>query len=207
MANDVSERKASIVRTTDRAEVRVALDLDGNGVASAETEIPFLDRMLVLFSRHGAFDLDVQCQAGTADSQDLMEEIGLCLGMAFDKALGEKTDILRSGCCFTPVEDRLARVVVEVAGHPGLVYRVQASAVHPEGADSQDVERFWRAFVDQARLNMHVELLYGGGGLPAFEAVFKAAARALRDACCSQAPRQGSQSTAAIAAKKKRKLR
>lgn len=201
------ERKATILRTTEQAEVRIVLDLDGAGIHTVETEAPFLDRMLSVFARHGGFDLDVQCRAGAAALSEIMDEVGFCLGLAFCKALGSKTDTVRFGQCCAPVDDRLARVVVEETGHPRLVYRVPSSVAGPEGADAADVERFWHAFTGQSHLNMHIELLYGSGGLPAFEAIFKAAARALREACGTQEPHSGRPKTPATAIRPARKLR
>lgn len=178
----MSARRASVVRTTDQAEVKVVFDLDGSGSGIARTGAPFLDHLLVMFARHGAFDLEVQCRRHDA-LHDLAEEVGACLGVALDKALGDKQGICRLGYCCAPVEEHLARAVVEVSGHPCLVYHVHAQTTPRGGLESVDVERFWRAFADQARLNLHIEILYGAGGLPGLEAVFKAAAHALSDAC------------------------
>jgi imidazoleglycerol-phosphate dehydratase len=203
----MSERKATVVRTTEQAEVKIVLYLEGTGAGTVQTGFPFLDHMLILFARHAAFDLDVFCRGGEADPRDLMEDVAFCLGLALDKALGDKTGIQRSGHSCSPVEDHLARAVVEISGHPCLVYRVNAPAPSLGGADSGEVERFWRAFVSQARLNLHVELLYGDGGLPAFEAVFKAAGRALSDACRIQTCLKGPPDPTTKASKMKRNLR
>ncbi len=179
----MSARMAHVVRTTDLTEVKVVFDLDGSGSSMVRTGVPFLDRLLVLFARHGFFDLDIQCRVDEARSHDLTEEIGACLGLALEKALGDKQGIYRLGHCCAPVEDHLARAVVEITGHPCLVYNVRAPATSHGGLESSEVERFWRGFAAQGRLNLHIETLYGDGGLPAFEAVFKAAAYALSDAC------------------------
>ncbi|MBZ5496493.1 MAG: imidazoleglycerol-phosphate dehydratase [Acidobacteriia bacterium] len=180
----MSERKASIIRTTELAEVKAVLDLDGKGSAAVQTGSPFLDHMLTLFARHGAFDLEVHCRAaGETDPHHLLEEVAFCLGLALDKALGDKRGLLRSGHSCAPVEEHLARAVVEFSGHPCLVYRVRASAPSLGGVDAGEIENFWKTFVAQARFTLHIELLYGGGGLPAYEALFKAAARAVSDAC------------------------
>jgi imidazoleglycerol-phosphate dehydratase len=177
------EHRASVVRTTEQSEVKVVLNIDGSGGGSVQTGYPFFDRMLGLFARHGSFDLEIHCRTSEADSGDSVEEIAICLGLAMDKALGDERGILRSGHSYSPVEDNLARAVVEISGHSCLVYLVRTSAPSLSGADSNLVERFWRAFVAHARINLHIELLYGGEGLPAFEAVFKAVGRALRAAC------------------------
>jgi imidazoleglycerol-phosphate dehydratase len=187
----MNERKACIIRASDQAEVKVVLNLDGKGDSAVQTGIPFLDHMLALFARHGAFDLEVQCKATEAAPRLLAEDVAACLGLALDKALGDKTGICRAGHSLTPVDEHLARAVVEISGRPCLVYRVRAAVPSPASADSVAVEGFWRAFAAQARLTIHIELLYGDAGLPAFEAVFKAAARALSDACWIRARLQG----------------
>jgi imidazoleglycerol-phosphate dehydratase len=187
----MSARRANVVRTTDQTEVKIVFDLEGSGSGIVQTGVPILDHLLALFARHGVFDLEVQCRFDEARPNALMEEVGFCLGFALDKALGDKQGILRLGHCCAPVEDHLARAVVEITGHPCLVYHVRAQASPLGGPDSVEVEKFWRAFVAQARLNLHIELLYGVGGLPALEAIFKAAAHALSDACRIQSRLQG----------------
>jgi imidazoleglycerol-phosphate dehydratase len=203
----MSERKASIVRTTDRAEVRIALTLDGCGLGTVQTDLPFLNQMLTLFARHGGFDLDLQCRAGEGGSHNLMEEVGACLGLAVDKALGDKEEIFRTGFCCAPVEEHLARAVIEISGHSCLVYRVHMPMPLQGGMEALGLEEFWSAFASHARLNLHIELLYGSGGSPSHEAVFKAVARALRDACSTQHRHQVPPNRAARASKTKRDLR
>jgi imidazoleglycerol-phosphate dehydratase len=175
------ERRASIVRTTERAEVRVTLRLGGQG-ATVQSGIPLFDRLLGLLARHGDLGLELMCKAGETDAQGSVEDFAACLGMALAKALGDPEGELRAGHSFSPVEDTLARAVVEISGHPCLVYRVRSSVPSLIDADAGQVERFWRAFVNQARITLHIELVYGSEGLPAFEAIFKAVGSALRDA-------------------------
>jgi imidazoleglycerol-phosphate dehydratase len=179
----MSVRKASVVRTTDRAEVKVVLDLDGSGRCSLQTGVPLLDHALTLFARYAALDLDVQCRSGAAPPAAPMDDVGSCLGLALDRALGGREGIRGLGHCCAPVDDHLARAVVEISGHPCLAYHVRTPAMPAGGPDTGEWESFWRAFVAQARMNLHIELLHGDCGLPALEAVFKAAAHALGDAC------------------------
>jgi imidazoleglycerol-phosphate dehydratase len=181
----MSERKASISRTTEHARVKVMLNLNGNGAGSIETGYPFLDHMLALLARHGGLDLDVQCLDVATDTPGLAEEVAGCLGLALDKALGDKKGPIRSGHSYSPVEENLVRAVIEISGHACLVYRVCTPAPVSSGADADVAEKFWRAFVGQARANLHIEVLYGAGDLPACEAIFKAVGRALHDACRS----------------------
>jgi imidazoleglycerol-phosphate dehydratase len=178
----MGERRTKVTRSTEQTEVVVVLDVDGEGRGAAETGIPLLDQMLLLFSRQGMFDLEVRA-AGDADPGMVIEEVGLCLGLAFDKALGIKRKIKCTGHAIVPVEEYLARAVVEITGHPCLVFRGMTPAPESGGLDAGRIEHFWRAFVSQARLTLHLEVLYGGDGILATEAVFKAAARALQQAC------------------------
>ncbi len=176
----MSSRKANVVRTTDHTEVRVAFCLDGHGRAVAETGVPMLDHALALLAHHGSFDLEVKCTSDGAPSSSVAEDVGYCLGLALDKALGAREGIPGLSHCYAPADDHLARAVVWISGSPNLVYRVCARACGPE---TVELEGFWRSFAGQARVNLHIELLYGECGLPALEAVCKAAGFALRDAC------------------------
>ncbi len=176
-------RKADVTRTSEHWKARVMLNLDGTGAGTVQSGIPFLDQMLVLFARYSRFDLEIRCAGSDRDSASRTEEIALCLGMALARALDDKQGILRTGYSYAVVDEHLARAVVEISGHSCVVYRVRASAPALGGADSRHVECFWKALAAEARLNLHIELLHGADGLPAFEAVFKATGLALRDAC------------------------
>jgi imidazoleglycerol-phosphate dehydratase len=178
----MSGRRANITRTTECAEVKVRINLDGDGLGVVQTGAPFLDRMLSLFARYGAFDLEVECRAGNVEPDALAEEVALCLGMAIDRALGDRKGILRLAHSYAPVEENLARAAVDISGHPCLVYHPRPSVPSAVGPDALAAGRFWRAFVAEARITLHLELVDGKEGLPAHEALFKAAARALRDA-------------------------
>ncbi len=176
----MSSRKANVLRTTDHTEVRVAFDLDGRGRAVVETGVPTLDQALTLLARHGSFDIEAQCTSVGASQFAVLEDVGYCLGLALDKALGAREGISGLSHCYVPVDDHLARAVVGISGSPHLVYHVCEHACGPE---TTELQGFWRSFVVQARVNLHIELLYGESGLPALEAVCKATGYALRDAC------------------------
>jgi len=176
-------RQVHVNRTTEVAEVVVRLNLDGEGAGAMQTGFPFLDHMLTIFARHSGFDLEVQCRACESDPDGPAQEIAACLGLAFAKTLEDSKGMMRSGHAYAPVDEHLARTVVEISGHPRLVYRVAAPPPHLGATEAGLVERFWHAFVVPARINLHIELLYGREGLPACEAVFKATGRALREAC------------------------
>jgi len=179
----MSGRTATITRTTKETDVRVRLDLDGSGNGEVQTGVPFLDHMLLLFTKHGIFDLEVRCKGDLEiDPHHSVEDIGICLGMALDKALGEKKGIVRFAHAYYPMDEALARVVVDLSGRPYLVFRVAVERERVGDLDSELVEEFWKAVVTHARVNLHIELLYGRNAHHIFEAVFKAAARALAQA-------------------------
>ncbi len=179
----MSERTGTISRTTGETDVQVAWNLDGKGAGKLETGVPFLDHMLQLFARHGLFDLEVRCKGDLAvDPHHSVEDIGICLGMALDKALGDKSGIVRFSHAYYPMDETLARVVVDLSGRPYLVYHVRVERERVGDLDSELVEEFWKAVATHARVNIHVELLYGRNTHHIFEAVFKAAARAISQA-------------------------
>jgi imidazoleglycerol-phosphate dehydratase len=175
----MTHRKASIERTTHQATVKVVLEPGTGERGRIQTGSPFLDRMLGLFARHGGLDLDVQCTSDRNDEAILAEEVAACLGLALNQALAGRPESACFGHSYALVDEHLARAVVEISGQPGLVYGSGPAAPAPGPAP---VEAFWRAFASHARLNLHIELLGGSGGLPANEAVFKAVARALKAA-------------------------
>ena len=176
----MDERKATISRTTKETNIAVALNLDGNGQSNVKTGVQFLDHMLDLFAKHGLFDLDVACEGDLGiDAHHSVEDIGICLGMAFDKALGEKKGLVRFAHSYFPMDEALVRVVADLSGRPFLVYSVKAERERVGKLDSELIEEFWRAFATHGRMNLHIELLYGRNMHHIFEAVFKAAARAL----------------------------
>ena len=180
----MNERRALITRTTNENNVRVSLGLDGQGKGTCETGIPSLDHLLVLFAKHGRFDLEVRCR-GSLDvtASRALEEVGVCLGLALDEALGgTDRDLVRFAHAYCPMEETLARTVVDLSGQPSLLYRVPSGREHPGGLDPERVEDFWRELVAHARIHMHIEVFYGHEAHRVCESVFTSAARALRQA-------------------------
>jgi imidazoleglycerol-phosphate dehydratase len=176
----MKQRRAGIERTTSETDIKVAFNLDGSGQSSVQTGIPFLDHMLALFAKHGIFDLEVKCKGDLEiDAHHSVEDIGICLGLALDKALGDKKGIVRFAHSYFPMDETLVRVAVDLSGRPYLVYKVKITRERIGSLDAELIEEFWKAFVTHARLNVHVELLYGRNTHHIFEAMFKAAARAL----------------------------
>ena len=195
----MTERKATIARTTSETDIKIALNLDGSGNGSARTGIPFLDHMLTLFAKHGIFDLDVSCKGDLEiDAHHSVEDVGICLGLALEKALGDKKGIVRFAHSYFPMDETLVRVAVDLSGRPYLVYKVEVSRERIGALDAELIEEFWKAFVTHARLNVHIELLYGRNTHHIFEAVFKAAARALSIATRVDPRMQGVPSTKGV---------
>jgi len=176
----MEQRTASIERRTSETDIKIVLNLDGSGQGDMETGIPFFDHMLMLFAKHGIFDLSVKCKGDLhIDAHHSVEDIGICMGLALDKALGDKSGIVRFAHAYFPMDDTLARVALDLSGRPYLVYHVGVERDRVGALDSELVEEFWKALVTHARINVHIELLYGHNAHHIFEAVFKAAARAL----------------------------
>jgi imidazoleglycerol-phosphate dehydratase len=176
----MSNRTASVSRTTRETDVSVSLNLDGTGKGNIQTGVQFLDHMLTLFAHHGLFDLEVSCKGDLGvDGHHSVEDIGICLGEAFVKAIGDKRGITRFAHSYFPMDESLARVAADLSGRPFIVYKVEVSSPRVGELDAELVEEFWRAVAMHGRMNLHIELLYGKNAHHIFEAVFKAAARAL----------------------------
>ncbi|HXG94276.1 MAG TPA: imidazoleglycerol-phosphate dehydratase HisB [Blastocatellia bacterium] len=176
-------RVAEKQRTTKETDVRVRIDLDGSGQSNISTDIGFLDHMLDLFARHALFDLEVACKGDLhIDSHHTVEDIGITLGQAFAEALGDKSGIVRFGAAYVPMDETLARAVVDLSGRAFVVYRVANVRQKIGELDVEMVEHFWRSFATEARCNLHIELLYGANQHHITEAIFKSVARSLSEA-------------------------
>ena len=173
-------RKATVTRKTAETDIALTLALDGTGVAKTDTGVSFFDHMLTLFAKHGLFDLDVTCKGDIAvDYHHTVEDVGLVLGDAFKRALGDKLGIRRYGFFLLPMDEALARVVVDLGGRPHLVYDVNTPTMFVRDFNIVLVKEFSRAFSNALGCNLHVELVYGEEPHHAAEAVFKGLARAL----------------------------
>jgi imidazoleglycerol-phosphate dehydratase len=177
-------RRAGIKRSTGETQIALTLDLDGDGAVSAATGVAFLDHMLDAFGRHGRFAIDVSCAGDAAmDPHHSVEDIGIALGQAIRQALGDRKGIERYGFAFAPLDEALARVVVDCSGRPFLEFQAEM----PEPVIGVDfaaslVEEFWRAVAVNAGLTMHIDLIRARNSHHAAEAIFKASALALRSA-------------------------
>lgn len=172
----IAERR----RATRETEVSVKINLDGSGAANISTGIGFFDHMLEQLARHGLFDLEISCRGDLhVDNHHTVEDVAIALGQAFLEALGEKRGIERFGWAYVPLDEALARAAVDLSGRPFIVYKVPALRDRVGDLEVELVEHFWRSFAHEARLNLHLELLYGSNQHHVIEAAFKAAARAL----------------------------
>jgi imidazoleglycerol-phosphate dehydratase len=176
-------RQAEIKRATKETDIRVALDIDGEGKSAINTGVPFLDHMLELFARHGLFDLEVTCKGDLQiDDHHSVEDTAICLGQAFADALSDKKGIARYGTAYTPMDETLARAVVDLSGRSYLVYQVRNTRDRIGTFSVELAEHFWHSFVEHCKCNLHIEVLYGRNQHHIIEAVFKSAARALSQA-------------------------
>jgi imidazoleglycerol-phosphate dehydratase len=178
-----ANRRAEVRRRTKETDIRVRLKLEGKGVAKIGTNIPFLDHMLELFSKHGLFDLEVTCKGDLhIDDHHSVEDVAICLGQAFTKALGDKTGVARYGDSLVPMDEALCRAVVDLSGRFYLVYEVKTRKQQIGNFSVELAEHFWRSFAESLRCNLHIDLLRGRNTHHILEASFKAVARALRQA-------------------------
>lgn len=177
-------RNAEIARKTAETDIRVTLDLDGEGASNVETGIGFFDHMLDLFARHGLFDLKVSAKGDLeVDCHHTVEDTGIVLGQAFAKCLGDKAGINRYGHAYVPMDETLARSVVDFSGRPFTEFSAPRGVEPVGGIPFQLVGEFLRAFAVNAGANVHVEILYGRDAHHMAEAVFKSLARACCSAC------------------------
>ena len=183
-------RRAEISRKTHETDIRLSLDLDGNGESEARTGIGFFDHMLTLLARHGLFDIEVAADGDLeVDGHHTVEDVGICLGQALSEALGDKEGIGRYGGLALPMEETLVTVAVDLSGRAWFVQRVAYPTEKIGEFDTQLVEVFWQAVAANARINLHQVLHHGDNSHHLAEALFKGTARALRQAVASD-PRQ-----------------
>ena len=189
-------RQAEIQRTTKETDITVTLNLDGSGISAINTDIGFLDHMLDLFARHGLFDLTVACKGDLhIDDHHTVEDIAITLGRAFAQALGDKRGIVRYGAAYVPMDETLARAVVDLSGRYYLVHRVTNTRENIGDLSVEFVEHFWHSFAEHCKCNLHIEVLYGTNQHHIIEAQFKAVTRALAQAVRVDERIQGVMST------------
>ena len=174
-------RTAEVERKTKETRIRVRLDLDGTGRARLASSIPFLDHMLDQVARHALFDLEIEAKGDLEiDAHHTVEDIGITLGQAFTRAIGDKAGVRRFGHAYVPLDEALSRVVVDFSGRPGLEYHVPFTRALIGEFDVDLVHEFFQGFVNHAQVTLHVDNLRGDNAHHQCETVFKAFARALR---------------------------
>ncbi|MBE9573710.1 MAG: imidazoleglycerol-phosphate dehydratase HisB [Proteobacteria bacterium] len=189
-------RSAEVERRTKETDIQITLNLDGKGLSSIDTSIPFLDHMFELMAAHGFMDLTVKAKGDTEiDYHHTVEDLGICLGQAISKALGEKKAIKRYGKASIPMDEALAQVVIDISNRPYLSYKVPLETSLTGKFDVGILSEFFRALVNHAGLTMHIELVSGDDAHHSAEAIFKAFARALDDASQREERLEGVPST------------
>lgn len=184
----IKKRIARIKRKTKETEINLAINLDGEGKYKIETPVPFLNHMLNLFAKHGLFDLQVKAKGDTeVDDHHTVEDIGISLGEAVLKALGDKKGIERFGFSFVPMDEVLAHVVIDISGRPKCLIETKNillphEEIQREKFDPQLIEEFFKAFCDNAKITLHIGIPRVGGMHHTLEAIFKAFGKALSDA-------------------------
>ena len=178
------KRKAQIKRKTTETDIKLTVNLDGKGKSSVSTGIAFFDHMLTLFSKHGYFDLDIKAKGDLAvDMHHTVEDVGICLGQAFKKALGDAKGIRRYGASCLPMDETISKATIDIGGRPNLVFNVKKGQVGEKDFDVALTKAFLKAFCDNAKLTLHINLPYGEDIHHINEVIFKSFARALCAAC------------------------
>ena len=179
----MTARTAEVTRKTAETNIRVAVNLDGSGQAKLSTGIGFLDHMIDQIARHGLMDLDIQCEGDLhIDGHHTVEDIGITLGQAFAKAVGDKKGIRRYGHAYVPLDEALSRVVIDFSGRPQLEMDVPFKSGMIGALDTQLVHEFFQGFVNHAAVTLHIDNLKGFNAHHQCETIFKAFGRTLRAA-------------------------
>lgn len=186
------ERIAELKRDTKETQIALKLTIDGSGKATVDTGVPFFDHMLTLFAAHGLFDLEVKATGDIkVDYHHLVEDVGIALGQAFKQALGDKAGIVRYGSFYMPMDETLARVVVDLGGRAMLVYKVDTTVTFVRDFNIGLLREFFQGFANNAGANVHAMLEYGEEPHHVAEAVFKGFGRAMDAACRIDGRRNG----------------
>lgn len=176
-------RTAEVIRKTEETDISLRLCIDGTGKCNIDTGCGFLDHMLTLFTKHGRFDMDLNCKGDTyVDYHHTVEDIGICLGQAFLSAVGDKKGITRYGSMMLPMDETLILSAVDISGRSHLAYGLSIPTQKVGDFDTELTEEFWLAFVREARLTLHIMQLEGKNSHHIIEGAFKSVARSLRTA-------------------------
>ena len=176
-------RTAEIARKTKETDITVKVDLDGNGTYEIDTGIGFFDHMLSALSKHSGINMDIKCKGDLeVDAHHSVEDVGIVLGQAVCKALGDKVGIRRFGSCAVPMDEALGKAIIDISGRPFIVFDAEFSGDKCGEMDTQLFEEFFRSFAFNAGITLHISAPYGANDHHKAEAMFKALARALRQA-------------------------
>ena|SRR6185437_11294359 len=183
MAKQPATRTAEISRKTRETQIRLALNLDGDGKSAARTGVGFFDHMLDLLTRHGLLDLSLDAKGDLdVDAHHTVEDVGIVLGQAIEKALGDKRGIYRYGWAIVPMDESLAQVAIDLSGRPAFVFNVKFTGPLIGEFPVELVEEFFKSIATNAKMNLHISVPYGTNNHHISEAIFKATAKALRQA-------------------------
>jgi imidazoleglycerol-phosphate dehydratase len=177
-------RNVTVTRNTKETQITVSINLDGTGNSNLNSGVPFLDHMIDQIARHGMIDIDLKATGDThIDNHHTVEDVGITLGQAFTKALGDKVGIRRYGHAYVPLDEALSRVVIDISGRPGLTMKVDFTRSRIAEFDVDLFYEFFQGFVNHALCTLHIDNLRGANAHHQAETVFKAFGRALRMAC------------------------
>ena len=199
LTRGVIMRSSNISRDTLETKIKLKLNIDGYGEGTIKTGIGFFDHMLILFKKHGGFDLDLTCDGDLyVDGHHTVEDIGIVLGKAFREAMGDKKGIKRYGTSYVPMDETLAMVSLDLSGRSFLVFNVDMDKKMIGAFDSELLEEFLRAFAFNGGITLHVNLMYGSNSHHIVEGIFKALGRALREALTVDETIKGVMSTKGV---------
>ncbi|MCU7799783.1 MAG: imidazoleglycerol-phosphate dehydratase HisB [gamma proteobacterium symbiont of Lucinoma myriamae] len=186
------DRQASVKRDTNETRIEIDINLDGSGVGRFDTGVPFLEHMIDQIARHGMIDINIKAEGDLAiDAHHTAEDIGITLGMAMNKALGDKKGITRYGHAYVPLDEALSRVVIDFSGRPGLEHHVDYQRETVGDFDTELFHEFFQGFVNHALVSLHIDNLRGRNSHHIAETVFKAFGRAVRMAVSDDLRMQG----------------
>ena len=189
-------RSAEIVRKTAETKIELQLNIDGKGNSSIDTGVGFFNHMLTLMTKHGFMDLAVKCDGDSdVDDHHSVEDVGIVLGQAFLQALGDKAGIRRYASVFTPMDESLSQVSIDISGRPFLYFDVEIPTEKVGTFDTELVEEFFRAFVNQSGVTLHIQLLHGKNSHHIIESIFKGFGRVLDEATAIDERIKGVRST------------
>jgi len=188
----MTQRQASVERNTLETQIQISVNLDGSGECNFETGVPFLEHMLDQIARHGLLDLDIKAVGDLhIDAHHTVEDIGITLGQAVAKAIGDKKGITRYGHAYVPLDEALSRVVIDFSGRPGMEYNVKFTRASIGGFDVDLFHEFFQGFINHANVTLHIDNLAGTNSHHIAETIFKAFGRAVRMALTPDPRMQG----------------